>query len=185
MHPSMEIMSMSIENRFNVINEWLRFAEAKNAAIIALSSVLLSVITPWSPELENTVFAWYLWVAFFGVGLALIIALVSFLPFTDRNPFLTRLVQEKTAVGEKNWTFFGDIASSDFDEFTLALKARGENLEDVNTREIAEQIYINSRICTFKLNLFKFCVFVIIGALFTPIVAFLIWPITQQGRGDV
>lgn len=174
---------MSIEKQYVTTNDWLRYAEAKNGAVVALSSVLLAALSPWKTDGINPVVQGYLFMAFAGIAVALLIALVSFVPFVDRSAFLAKSPgSDMVSDHAPNWSFFGDVASRNLEEFSAALTLRGEKLSEVTTKELVDQVYINSRICSFKFKLFRACVFCLIAALFTPVVALLVWAITKEGR---
>lgn len=174
---------MSIEKQHTVTIEWLRYAEAKNGAIVALASVLLTGLAPWDKSTIDAFTQAYLWMAFAGTALALLLGLVSFLPFTDRKPFLSSTAAAISKADRiPNWSFFGDIAQNSLASYTQALAQRGERIEDPTISELVDQVHINSRICQFKLSLFRACVHILIGALFTPVVGLLIWAISRQGH---
>ncbi|MBF0603734.1 MAG: hypothetical protein HQL07_08575 [Nitrospirae bacterium] len=139
--------------------DFVRYAEAKHLALLTFSStwvvILIKIITEQS---------WSL--AMLGSGTALLlflisagVALVSFVPRTNRTKFYSSGSKGIDAEIEKNLLFYGDLQQ-------LAPGAAGSELEKHYTAtgehilskkfvsDIGEQIVINSRIAAYKFRLF-------------------------------
>lgn len=144
-----------LESIFKNVNEWLKFAEQKNAALVVLNgssiwglSLILRNTTNLSKfELISSSIVYLL------ITLSTLLCLISFTPVLQ-NPWLS--------VGEKNESdnclYFGHIAK--YDEFdylkmvNLKLKINKESFTNFEL-DIASQIIINSKIAIAKYQKFQ------------------------------
>lgn len=110
-----------LDKEFAIINHWLSFAEAKNAAVIALDTALIGIST--RIIVSETVFQNNCLLIFIITVLALIIislilALFSFLPIMVSGKNLILVVYNKfinvsgraSIKEDKNYIFYRDIA---------------------------------------------------------------------------
>lgn len=168
-------MEEQLKTIFANINEWLRFAEAKNGALLAANAAtIFGAIQVVLGERELN-FWWYLYlyVLIFFIVLSIIITLVSFLPRT-KIPWIRQ-------IGEKqkydNLLFFGDISKytpSDYIEHVI--KLYGKDITPSRLDYIyAEQIVINSRIASKKYEFFRVAMWCTIAGIMTPLLAFIMY----------
>ena len=158
-----------------IVNDHLTFAEAKNGVLLALSGAgavgLVAVV------LGNTltlVLAIYLWALMVGCSVAVVAALVSFLPQTH----LPWLSERRRPVESDNLLFFGHIQNYEPREYLKRLAAAtGSDVERCNQfdQQLAEQIVINSRIAARKFTWFRYASWLLLSALVTPIGSYLIY----------
>ncbi len=156
-------MKKELHNIFNNVNEWLKFAEAKNAGILGLTSIMVF----WLLRLVNSNidgFCFYFYYGLILVGaIVIILALMSFAPIL--NKFYSNNIGKYG--NHKNIYFYGDI--KDFkdkngnfktDEYLLLVhKKAGKNVNNFTPNpleeDLAKQIIVNSHIAYRKYSIFK------------------------------
>jgi len=132
-----------------LVNDWLKFAEAKNAAMVTAVCAILVVICDHYPE--STERASVRWLCFSGCilyGLAGLISLASFIP-----KLTFKWTESKTEeVAEKNLFYFGHIAAYSAFQYLDALY-QSESLPPANRKieiDLAGQAVMNSQIASRK-----------------------------------
>lgn len=149
-------MEENLKYIFNNINNWLKFAEAKNGAIIVINSAVIFqtfqlMITSSSSNQYTipSIFLLLFWIPSFFV------ALFSFLPITK----ITNLSRVETNVSiNDNLLFYEHIAKYSTERYLNCLcSSLGEQKRDWTKFEFdcASQIIINSRITLRKFFYFK------------------------------
>jgi hypothetical protein len=153
------------------VDEWLRFAEAKNGALIVANGAIVFGALK-ALEAPRALPPWvllYVYAATAVISLAGVIALLSFLPETT----LSWLGSTKRPAPEDNLLFYGHAASYDPRGYLEALYERAQ-LRPTSVspleEDYAEQIIVNSRIALRKFGLFTIALWITIVALLTPIV---------------
>lgn len=171
-------MEDKIKYIFENTNNWLNFAEAKNAALLAFNVAVITAIT--SSELltkssETLVFA---------VSAILIISsimsMISFIPKTNNSvsqkvynltigivdEIINRIFKESN---NENLVFYGYISTfecSQTDEYLAKLKDSYFPNKDIEItkfeKDLAEEIIINSRITQRKYNYFKAAIYILV-----------------------
>lgn len=154
---------------FRNVNDWLRFAEAKNAALIALASAAL-----WASIkviVSNDI---HLWIAIYAVlaaaqfAVSILIGLISFIPALS----LDFIVRRSRPSGADNLLYFGHIANyskRDMRERLFAACGGDPNrCSDIENAYI-EQIIINSRIANHKFGYFNVACWIFLSGLVTPL----------------
>jgi len=153
------------------VNDWLRFAEAKNGVLVAASGVAvwgalrLSVLRETSCYLDL-----YLGIAILFLALGFITSLLSFLPVLEYR----WIIPSATAGEDQNLLYFGHLAAySKKDLVERYRKATGCNETEVTELHgmYAEQIIINSRIALAKYALFERAVTFVLWGVLTPLAA--------------
>jgi hypothetical protein len=155
-----------------LVNEWLRYAEAKNGVLTALAGASLAGVgnaLATATSLSRASKALGACTAIC-VGLSCLIALLSFVPRVNRRMLLPG--RKGVSDAEKdNLLFFGDLAKYTPDEFLNAMARQYfQNNSYVVTqqkadRNLADQIVLNSRITVAKLQFFKMSIWVLIAAI--------------------
>lgn len=139
-----------------MVNDWLKFAETKNAGLLALSGVSLGAVLSFLADLETDRWS----ISLLSIGSALWICSVclcvfSFIAVTEIMPSETVL---HNVIDEKaNLYFFMHLAEYSAETLLCAL---GKSPDDSNPRRrfelnLAEQVIQNSRITAAKLRLFN------------------------------
>lgn len=169
-------MLEQLERILDYINTWLKFAEAKNAMIIALNGAaifnaihLLELTRIASTTYLKIYIAIFCFLAF----LALLTSLASFIPKTN----LDDLFGFEVTPSKNNLLFFGNLAKYSTDSLISELSgsmALSDYTPNSIEKDYAEQIIINSKIAMKKYNYFKLAVWLTIYGLITPFIGFLV-----------
>ena len=159
-----------LKDIFDNVNNWLKFAEAKNGAIIALNATFIFGILKLgiiNDDNGNSFLNYYLYIAIFMLTLSIIIALLSFVPRLNHS-----YIQFKKPLDKDNLLYFGDIAKytpSKYEErLNISIKVDDEKNSTLNTYYI-NQIVINSKITFIKFKQFEIAIWFTISAILTPI----------------
>lgn len=180
-------MENRLQNIFSSVNDWLKFAEAKNAALFAASSTLIIAVLK-----EISILKWLeLWLPYrIGIGiyvgllitqlaLSATICLYSFLPQIKHLP----LAPQKEPKDTDNLLFYGDIAHYEPTYYLRCLyKQQGEHVISTMPLEVdyARQIVVNSRIALRKYHLFTAALWLLLSAFFAPILVVLFYIYVQR-----
>lgn len=174
-------MEANLGGLLALVNEWLKFSEAKNAACIAFNAAVISVlIDRGSPENLLSV---YLLVVLVAAFISTGISLVSFLPALsiDRNLMPATVISSSDS---DSIIFFGSIAKMGYARFhERACLAFATEKESPLFSMLAQQIFVNSVIAVRKLKLFNAAVFVISAGV-TCGLSILVWAIMKK-NGDI
>lgn len=147
-----EAVQKILKEVFDNVNNWLLFAEAKNAAIIVFNIACISII--WNEKWLNKD-SILLYIACIGMLISTIVALISFIPQTEKNN------SNKSDQTNNNLIFYKDISKYSKKEyikelFKLYLKTNIEDEEITKLEEdFAEEIVYNSSICVKKFKYFN------------------------------
>lgn len=169
-----------LDKEFAIINHWLSFAEAKNAAVIALDTALIGIST--RIIVSETVFQNNCLLVFIITVLALIIislilALFSFLPIMVSGKDLILVVYNKfinvsgraSIKEDKNYIFYRDIARLEKAENYLKMLMHNYGFpyfdKDQYLNDMAQEIYINSQVTVSKFIYFRLSASILIVAL--------------------
>ena len=151
---------------FNNVNEWLRFAEAKNAMIIALNGVIVFGVARLfkiDEIMENKILCWYFIIHFLCLGASTLVALLSFIP---------QLKQITPKFNFKNqnddFLYFACLKDKTVAEVTEVYRDKDE-VVSVYHEHLANQIITNAGITKRKYDYFTFACWLTIAAIFTPL----------------
>lgn len=170
-----------LKDILNLVSDWLRFAETKNAAVLAAAGIFLSALLSIRAE-EHPVLTMYFWMSLFFLAISAFLAICSFVPQLKAPDFIARSVDENPDA--KVPIYFADIASMTIDELHAALSKSGDSIEETGLeKHYIQQIHTNSLIATRKFAFFNASVWCFVLAVFTPvsIVALLI----MKKNGDL
>ncbi len=142
---------------FSNINNWLKYAEAKNGVLLVLNgSALMGIFSQLkgTPTIFSTILKWLITPCF---GLSLLILLISFLPIY--NKFFKRKIELSISkLSEINLLFFGDLKSITPEVFLRLFYDSQKNKLPTSFPkleiDIANQIVNNSEIASRKFKLF-------------------------------
>lgn len=195
-------MEERLKFAFTNVNEWLRFAEAKNAAIIAVDGGLAIGILNLLCGAQNwpLVARVYGWMAVMLLGGACLSSLLSFCPQTKigrrrrpppadpqrdslylysdvrKYPHVIYLRTLTAAVGPS-----GGKGSSP--PPATGASGGGAAGQPVPLElQLAQQIVTNADIAWWKYGFFRWSLYLTIGALFTPITAILVYLVFDPDR---
>lgn len=159
---------------FGVVSDWLKFAEAKNAALLVAASALVLALFEHFPDQSQT--AWLRGFCTTGTSfllLSVLICLLSFLPKVDFPWLASRRKQNP----DDNLFFFGHIADYSAKEYVEALyqavglQAQNKKLEI----DLAGQVVINARIGMKKYRFFTVAAWIaVLGIGFLAIAGILL-----------
>lgn len=159
------------------VNDWLKFAETKNAAIIAADAAAalgaLAVLISNTQNLK-TWFYFYLYNFIIFLLLSGLIALISVIPKTN----ISLAKPKENRMADDNLLFYGDIAKYDPKEYLTEMRGRyGKTETEITGLEIdyAEQIVINSQIALRKFDIFRAATWLAVAAIITPILAIILF----------
>lgn len=178
-----------LDKEFAIINHWLSFAEAKNAAVIALDTALIGIST--RIIVSETVFQNNCLLIFIITILALIIislilALFSFLPIMVSGKNLILVVYNKfinvsgraSIREDKNYIFYRDIARLEKAENYLKMLMHNYGFpyfdKDQYLNDMAQEIYINSQVTVSKFIYFRLSASILIVALGLALIGLLL-----------
>lgn len=159
--------ALSLKDHLTLTNGWLRFAEAKNAALVALCGLLIPVFLGIITS-SNAFAVSYSVLGLIFLAIALFTALTSFLPRLSRFRFLNINVDNNLST--EVVIYFGDISKLSLSEFTEKAKIVFEKSDwSILDKQILDQIHINSIIANRKYQMFSFAVWLLVAAIFTPV----------------
>jgi hypothetical protein len=177
-------MRETLKDIFENVNDWLKFAEAKNAALIVFNGAsifgaatfIATVITQKDTVIPKFIL-YYLYMFIIMNGLGLVIALYSFWPQTRVDEVLSKRIEDIFSNRQESRSsilYYGHIKDYTLDSYLAKLRV----FCDIGTRELsglesdyASQIIINSRIAFRKYILFKLAIFFTISSLLTPFIS--------------
>lgn len=179
-------LEKKLEYIFNNVNDWLKFAEAKNAALLAFNiGVIVGVAR--LIEFEFNKILSDLSTAYIVAGLMLLVisSLICLLSFIPRLHIPWISYKEKPNMN-RNTLFFNDISSHVPKTYLEECsKKMGEGLPN-NTEyleDLATQIIVNSRIALVKYYLFSGAIWITLSAIVTPVIALLLYFFNKKQTG--
>ena len=156
---------------FNNVNEWLRFAEAKNAMLIAFNGVVFFGVTQML-ELplirEYVIFKWYFYILLLSLAFSVLIALLSFIP---------RLKQVSPTFNfkkESNFLYFECLRHQTPDKIIELYRTGSSEATDFQIH-LAQQIISNSGVTKRKYDYFTFGTWLTISGIATIVVAAILF----------
>ena len=166
-----------LESIFNIVNDWLKFAESKNAVLITLTGASLAALLNHvsgnkMPDTFLLKIYLYNFVIFSVIGIS--ISLISFIPQTK----MFWLWREKNTIKNPNYYFFGDLAHLSPDEIINFLYANsGTSISPIHIlrKNLASQIINNSKICRRKFHFFRVALWFILTSIFTPVISIILY----------
>jgi len=139
-----------------MVNDWLKFAEAKNAGLIALAGLSLTGLLSYVAQVNKFIYgAAILLVAGAVLWLgSLMLGMFSFMP--QRTAVKPKTPLREQVDDTDNLYYFGHLASYSSETLLVALNGNEQegSLRERFVRNLADQVIINSRITVNKLDLF-------------------------------
>lgn len=178
----MNQLSEQLRRLLSDVNDWLRFAESKNAVIIGLNGAAIFGLLSTFPRMfvrTGLVSQLAIW-SIAMLSLSTVVSLLSFLPRLE----LTQIYKSSRKGTSLNLLYFGSIAALEPDDLISGLSATDE----LHTRapskldwQYAQQIVNNSRIAVTKYRLFTLAVWIDLFGIALPI-AVIVFLVTTIGR---
>ena len=153
-------MNEDLKFTFDNVNDWLKFAEAKNAGMLVLNlGGVIGLLQAWGAltNSESTFFKVILIIAIVLFCISCIICLYSIMPILKKSFRAFKKLDEgefekrKTAL---NILFFGDIALLSADQFIGLFELKIGKALDSLEKDLANQITNNADICLQKYQAF-------------------------------
>ena len=167
-----ELVESRLWSIFKNVNSWLKYAEGKNAYILAFIGAEITLLKFLNIQLNI-----WLVIGFVFLSICFLICLVSFFPKTVIPGWLYYFVKSKQLPSEfDNLLFYGDISKYSIKDYIKQLtkffnyKIDGEKYLE----NLCGQIVINSIITSDKFKIFKFSFWsLLVGQIFV-IISFLV-----------
>jgi len=162
------------------VNDWLKFAEAKNGAYIAVACSILFGLYSITSKNDDLDISLIIYIACFSVliSTSIVIAIASFIPRLT-PPFWIKMDKKEE---KDNPIFFGHACKYSKKTYLQLLdKKYGFTEGEVSAFEIdlVDQIINNSKIAFIKYRMFNSAVWLFISALLTPIGAAIYWKVKE------
>lgn len=168
----------TMERILSDVNEWLKFAEAKNGALLALNCALVFGLTRTlvgADNLANEITYYGLFVITQLLG-SLILSLLAILPRIS-PPWWIKFPQKND---KDNPLYFGDACKySPKSYLKLILGELNEDKYGKMHEHLAQQIVINSKIAFIKYSQFNKAAWLLVSALLTPVGAYLLLTVKE------
>lgn len=143
-----------LEKQLGRINEWLRYAEAKNGVLLTLS---LACTTKFGEYIKEEAFVGIVTTTLSTISILL--CLISFFPVVGKKGYVYKSVE----IGQLNLLFYKDIAHLSSDEYTKKLIEKYDvESKDIDSycKDLISEIVTNSLITVRKNGFFKLaCLF--------------------------
>jgi hypothetical protein len=165
-----------------MVNDWLKFAETKNAGLVGLGSAGVAVVGSFLGQAHDRVLIVGLGIAAVLVSISVLVGLVSFFPRTGLARHLTHEVGAPSAAD--NLYYYGHLARYAPVALVEAIArdyAQTGHTDVVHARsreDLAAQIIVNSRITLAKLQLFAIATWFFALAAVTGLAAVLVSVVT-------
>ena len=175
----------ALKDTLSLVNDWLKFAEAKNAVVVTATGVALwATIRLIMAEETGCQVDLYLSILVIFLLSSFITSLLSFLPVLNYR----WIIPEPAEIANKNLLYFGYLSTlsnsqliKKYREVTHTKETEVSELDDM----YAEQIIINSRIALAKYEMFERAVKILLYGVLTPFIAFPLLYITKIKRGKI
>ena len=168
-------MDSKLSEIFSNINDWLKFAETKNATLLAGNGVLIFGIIRLIKEGDYSfILVLYVFFVISQLLISFVFCLVSFIPSLE----MPWIFKSNTKNDNGNLLYFDDISKYTPISYINDLKkALNIDKEDFTSYEkmLVEQIIVNSVIASKKYKLFKISIWFTLSAIVSPIGAFFLY----------
>lgn len=172
-------MNEKLKYIFENVNNWLNFAEAKNAAIVALNVAIIFGI--FSIQDINS-YKLYIFVPVVLVLLSLIISLYSFVPMTSNSVDKKLEFWANRAKATENiflYSYIGKKFKTDNVDLYLKMVAKAIDVNNYRKNgedeDLAKEIIYNAKITIRKYELFRISITILIIAIVILTLLALLW----------
>jgi hypothetical protein len=169
-----------MEHRLNEIykniNNWLKYAEAKNGVLISLNGVALFGVLSYLEDVPKPAYDSLTWVLIPSFVISIIVLLVSFFPITNKY-FKKSYDLSKSNIKDFNLIYNDDIRKLDPEIYLRYLyESVTGNTKEVFTKyelDISQQIINNAEISYRKYLFFRISCFIDLLGIFVGLLIFL------------
>ena len=167
-------MKTHLEFIFSNVNEWLKFAEAKAATLLAADGVVIFGLIGLLKDIKLGYFTSHLiFISIISFSISLFICLSSFIP-TISIP----LIHKKwNRTSNDNLIFFGHIENYTPTAYLTEIRKHFNIVEVYDSKfcaMLAQQIIVNSSITSYKFSVFKKSMWFTLFGVFTSFVSCII-----------
>lgn len=150
---------------FDNVNSWLKYAENKNAYVLAFIGAQVTLIKFLDFQTN-----WRLISSFVFLGLCFLMCIISFFPKTIISSWVYNLPKSHQKPSEKdNLLFYGHIVKYSIDQYVdkMSKYLKHDIRGDKYFEDLCAQIVINAGIASAKFDMFKKCFWLmLLGQLF-------------------
>lgn len=150
-------MNEDLKYTFNTVNDWLKFAEAKNAGLLALNiGCVIGIIQGEKIFNANTKIFEGILIIMFCLSSCLCIYTIS--PVINKGFRFYKKLDNNTfnnSLNSLNALFFGDIAKLSAEQFILLFEHKHAITLNKAEKDFGNQITNNAEICIQKYSIFK------------------------------
>ena len=174
-----------LKSTLESVNDWLKFAEAKNAVLVAASGFALwaSVRLILSSETGCYASVYFSFLSAFLLG-GFVTALLSFMPVLNYR----WIIPAPSKVTNGNILYFGYLATLSkkqaIEKYLEATESKETDVKEIH-KMYAEQIIINSRIALVKFGMFELAIKIIFLGVLTPVIAIPVFYISRRKRESI
>ena len=169
-------MKEELDKILEGVNNWLKYAEAKNATLLAANGLMIfgivRILVAW--DIESISINLYLIFVVILLVISTTALLISFIPYLD-IPWLFKL--QKPDKEKDNLLYFEHISKYTprvyLDSLSAAIASQNHHGERYEFMQ-ANQIIANSVIARRKFIIFTIAIWITIGAVITPLFAWMI-----------
>lgn len=162
-------MNKELLEAFKNVNDWLKFAEAKNAMLIGFNGVVIFGIQGNATINFDTLLNIYISIAFILLVFSTVICLLSFVPR------LKKISGFYTSKDTANRWFFEHLKKMREQEIIDKIANYNDNSSPTPLdRDLANQIKQNSIIASEKYSHFTVAIWLTMSAIITPILALIL-----------
>jgi len=170
-------MEAKLTTIFENTNDWLKFAEAKSASLIALNGLAVFGILRVIKDIQlSDVMTVYVYAAIAQISLSALISLASLIPSLE----MPWLFKKQSPNPSDNILYFEHIAKHSEESYLAALSKACEVNDRSFTpyeRMLADQIITNSVIARRKFKLFKASLWLLVSGIATPVGAIVVFEV--------
>ena len=167
-----------------LVNEWLRFAETKNAALLAVDAGAVLALIKIAQGIDwNTPVGIWIFTTILLLLFSCVLAMISFLP--DVVPKWKS--PKKCPREDANLLFYGDLAY--YDRLSLLEAIAEQECASVPNNsavleDYAEQIITNSRIALRKYKFFRLGMWIAVAGVVAPMIVAVLFVVFTCFLGD-
>ena len=173
-----------LQKIFSNINDWLKFAEAKNFGLITLNAAIVFGLSQTNFDEGSFTKIVSSYILFPLIYISFVFSLFSFFPILRKIskkeelkgilPWLSKLIDKEQKF--ESIHFYGYLSKVNKKRFITELKLKTNSTEEFTLyeEELASQILYNSRIVWLKFQLFKIAGFFTLTGIMVSPVAFLL-----------
>jgi hypothetical protein len=157
-------MRKELEKILSNVNDWLKFAETKNAGLLVFNSAAVAGILQ-SYKVTETNLVLFKGMMLVGFMVSICISLYTFLPVLDKT-FTYRKIDEAEFERQKdalNCYFFKHHSQINCQQLLVLIKHKAGNPMETHTtidQDIADQIINNAEIAVSKFRLFTWAAYI-------------------------